>query len=322
MNKMKALDNLGPIANEMLAGLHADDDMKRRVRLMADAKKTSRTPARIMIPAVCCAAAVMLCVGLVTQRPDAVSVVDAVRTTDAPDAVQISTIAAGGTGAIDGGTAMAALAPGAMVRSGRSMPAESLFEEGTGDIPLVAVNGGVYRMLKYPENLGADQVGGAVGQITSVTDQPSLLSADELAAGVTNVAGAGTQVYAVSGVSSETAVAAQVGGAMRLFQRVSYAGRGPGGQGLEDTLDVRGKVEALELSGVGAVTGDAANGVMDTLLDNAVLMRVDAAGGDQILTITLQNSLQFELRVSGDMLVGCGGWSCPEFFDAFDAAMQ
>lgn len=321
MSKINALENLEPIANEMLAGLHADDDMKRRIRLAADAPKVRKTPVRAFAPAVCCAAAALLCVGLVFSRPDAVSVTHAVRTTDAPDAVQISTIAAGDGGALSGGTAMAALVPGAMVRASVNTSDDSLFEDGTGDIPLVAVDGGVYRMLKYPEAVDSAMLGEAVGSIAGVTDQPSLAGDDALAAGLSNVAAEGAQVYAVSGLSSKTAVAAEVNGAMRLFQRVSYAGRGPGGQGIEDTLDVRGKVEALELSGVGAVTGEKANGVMDALLDNAVLVQADAAMGSQKLVITLQSGVQLELGVSGDMLTGCGGWSCPEFFDAFEAAM-
>ena len=37
--------------------------------------------------------------------------------------------------------------------------------------------------------------------------------------------------------------------------------------------------------------------------------------------ITLENGLRLQLGVSGDTLMGCGGWSCPEFFDAFEAAL-
>ena len=30
---------------------------------------------------------------------------------------------------------------------------------------------------------------------------------------------------------------------------------------------------------------------------------------------------KLQLGVSGDTLCGCGGWSCPEFFEAFEAAL-
>ena len=43
--------------------------------------------------------------------------------------------------------------------------------------------------------------------------------------------------------------------------------------------------------------------------------------GKQKLTVTLQSGLKLQLGVSGDTVTGCGGWSCPEFFDAFEAAL-
>ena len=108
---------------------------------------------------------------------------------------------------------------------------------------------------------------------------------------------------------------------MRLFQRVSYAGRGPGGQGLEDTFSVRGLVTELTLSDVGTLTGDAANDAIAVLLDHAYLKSTDTSSHRQTLTATLSNGLKLQLGVSGDTVSGCGNWSCPEFFEAFKAAL-
>ena len=190
-----------------------------------------------------------------------------------------------------------------------------------GDIPLVAVNGCVYRMLTAPKNVDSSLVGDAVGSVAAFSDTPSLAEDDAFSSGLSNVSGEGTAIYAVSGLDASTAVAAEVGGKMRLFQRVSYAGRGPGGQGLEDTFSVRGLVTELTLSDVGTLTGDAANDAIAVLLDHAYLKSTDTSSHRQTLTATLSNGLKLQLGVSGDTVSGCGNWSCPEFFEAFKAAL-
>ena len=43
MNDLKSLDQLGPIANEMLGGLHADERMRLAIRRAAEA---NAAPAR------------------------------------------------------------------------------------------------------------------------------------------------------------------------------------------------------------------------------------------------------------------------------------
>ena len=72
---------------------------------------------------------------------------------------------------------------------------------------------------------------------------------------------------------------------------------------------------------VGTLSGEAANAAVDVLLDNATLQSADATARAQSLTVTLDNGLKLQLGVSGDTLCGCGGWSCPEFFEAFEAAL-
>ena len=139
--------------------------------------------------------------------------------------------------------------------------------------------------------------------------------------GISPLAEAGQTIYAVSGLDANTAVACEVGGNMRLFQRVSYAGKGPGGLGLEDTFSVRGQVAELTLSGVGTLTGEAANDAVATLLDHATLKSADMSAKKQTLTATLTNGLKLQLGVSGDTVSACGGWSCPEFFEAFESGL-
>lgn len=317
MNDLKSLDQLGPIADEMLAGLHAGEGMKMRVREVS--MELPRAHRRnTWVPAVCCAALALVCVGAARLgAPDAVGI-SIVRGVDR-GVVEISTMAAGNIG-VSVNETMADLGDGASVRMGRSSSG-SLFASGSGDIPLVTVGGAVYRLLETPQDLGVSFLGERLGEIVLSTEEPSLASADEFAAGVSNVAVQGAAVYAVSGMDADTAVIAEVDGKNRLFQRVSYAGKGPGQQRMEETFSVRGQVKTLELSGVGELSGDAANAVIAVLLDEAQLVSADASASRQQLTVTLHNGLKLQLGVSGDTLCGCGGWSCPEFFEAFEAAL-
>lgn len=333
MSDWKSLDHLGPIADEMLGGLHADERMRLAIKRAAVQGAAPKKKARNMrlVPALCCAALAIVCVGaagLRMNQPDETAVAFVVRKTnegvsETAQPVQISTIAAG-----EGETAAAAYEPmlladlgdGARVRM-IAVPEESLFAVGGGDMPLIAVGGSVYRMLDTPKDIGSSLLGSEMGSVRTYTEEPSLASGEAMAAGLSNIAGEGAVIYAVGGLAETTAVAAKVDGQMRVFQRVSYAGKGPAGGRLEDTFSVRGQVREMTLSGVGTLSGEAANKVADVLLDRAVLASADASGRGEYLTVTLENGLRLQLGVSGDMLCGCGGWSCPEFFEAFEAAL-
>lgn len=320
MNEIKSLDQLGPIADEMLGGLHADERMRLAIRRAAEAPAAPARRLRL-VPAACCAAAALLCVGVTAARLHTEQSDASVLLAGEPAVMSINTIAAGeDSGNAAPGAMVADLVTGAAVRKTQST-GESLFAVGEGDIPLVTVNGAVYRMLSAPQDVGSAMLGGQIGSVQHYDEQPSLAAPDALRAGLSNVADEGAAIYAVGGLAQTTAVAVPVNGSMRVFQRVSYAGRGPAGSSLEETFSVRGQVKRLELSGVGTLAGDAANAAIDVLLDHAALKTADATARGQTLIVTLDSGLRLQLGVSGDTLYGCGGWSCPEFFEAFEASL-
>ena len=310
---IKELERLAPTADEMLSGLHADETMKRRILSAAREEKKRSVSMPHLVPALCCAALAVACIGLFAPRQTAVNAAAS------PAPVSIDTIAAGDEQAASM-TRMADVSGTARVRAAGGS-SDSLFASTSGDIPLVAVNGAVYRMLSTPTNVESSLLGDAVGTVSTTTDEPSLADDSAMTGGLSNVAEAGQTIYAVSGVDVNTAVACEVGGNMRLFQRVSYAGKGPGGQGLEDTFSVRGQVAELTLSGVGTLIGDAANDAAAVLLDHATLKSADSSVRKQTLTVTLTNGLKLQLGVSGDTVSACGKWSCPEFFEAFESGL-
>jgi len=318
----KSLDQLSTTADEMLGGLNADEAMRLKImRAAREGRTTRKAPARRLVPAVCCAALAIACVGIAVPRLNTnENAQNAVMLASEPAAVSIDTIAAGEGAAFAGGELVADLGDNARVRTA-APSGKTLFASADGDIALVTVNGAVYQMLETPKDVGNSMLGESLGDVALFDEQPSLALPKEMNAGLSNVAQQGAVIYGIQGMPVKTVVAAEVNGNMRLFQRVSYAGKGPSGDSLEETFGVRGKVKRLELSGVGELTGGKANEVIAVLLDNASLKSADATANRQTLTVTLENGLKLQLGVSGDTLCGCGGWSCPEFFEAFESAL-
>ena len=203
MNKLDSLDRLGPITDEMLAGLHADQQMKARIRAAANGqgRAKKRPVQRALVPALCCAALAFVCVGAVNLRG----------VSPAPQAAQIETIAAGDGAAVMMMRSNQVADLGDHARVSAAAPSdESLFAAGKDDIPLLAVDGAVYRMLTTPKDVGNSLLGESLGDVALFDEQPSLASPKEMSAGLSNIAPQGTVIYSLKGLSKKTAVAAEV----------------------------------------------------------------------------------------------------------------
>ena len=186
-----------------------------------------------------------------------------------------------------------------------------------GSFPLIGMGGKYYRMLTSPNVVDSELLSAQVAIVSEFTTEPSLSGTDVV---LSNAATSGTAVYAISGISENTLVAAKVDGRMRLFQRVSFNGNAlRGKEKLADTLALTGRVIALELSGVGTVTDPAAcETLIATLLNDASYESSGGISSKKALLIELDNGLVLQMSVKGDNLAACGIWSCPEFFEAFD----
>lgn len=190
-----------------------------------------------------------------------------------------------------------------------------------GSFPLIGVNGKFYRLMQNPSSIPQNLLGQDLGQISEFTDEPALADFSQI---ISNVVNQGETVYAVAGMDSAM-VAAPVDGELRAFQRVSFANNAViGPESLWDTLGTGVGVVGLELSGVGTVTDPgAASSLVDILLNSASFN--SAAGRDssgQSLLIALSNGLTVQMLVKNDTLSACGSWSCPEFFEAFQNAVN
>ena len=187
-----------------------------------------------------------------------------------------------------------------------------------GNFPLIRVNGAFYRLLSNPTSIDSSMLGASLGSVEVFTDEPAL---DSTAQTLSNVVPAGTQVSQISGMQG-TAVAAQLDGKTRVFQRVSFSGSALlGGEGLSSTL--QGSVVGLQLSGVGTVTDPGqVSSLMNMLLGESSYQSSSTRSTDQALLIQYSNGIVLQMSVKDNSLIACGTWSNPGFIEAFAQAAQ
>jgi hypothetical protein len=330
---VKRFEELNVLAQEALGGLNAGQDLKLKILKAARAQKKPAArsllrPMPIMAMAavlvVLAAAGYLLAPGALTPGTSTNGGNDVFDSLPAGQTTASSLAAGQNTVMPFRARALLDVPPGSIsLTSGSNTPEyRSIWEKGGGgNFPLIGVNGKYYRMMRNPSSIPQNLVGGGVGQISEYTDEPALADPNQI---ISNAVNQGETVYAVDGMG-EALVAASVNGEMRVFQRVSFANNAIlGMESLGDTLGISGKVIGMELTDVGTVSDESkAAELADILLSNASF--VDTAGSqnsNSSLLIQLSNGLFVQMFVKNDTLSACGTWSCPEFFEAFQAAMQ
>lgn len=307
------LQQLPELADQSLAGIEATEALKRRILNAAERPDAvpSRRPARAWVPALALSLALVVGVAVVPalhrDQPDPV-IVSQPAGSDAPHAdLRAGSDLASGSVTI--------------VNTGAAPVYRSIWEAGeNGNFPLIGVRGAYYRMLTTPADVDASLLGESLGTVAEFTTEPSLSGKEVI---LSNTAACGAEVYAVDGMGG-TLIAAEVDGATRLFQRVSFNGNAlQGRETLADTLQIAGHIVAMELSDVGVVTDSAVcETLFAALIDNASYDASGAITARQSLLIELDDGLTLQLAVRNDKLSACGTWSCPEFFEAFEDAVQ
>ena len=305
------LDQLPQVAEETLGGLKADASLYMKIRQRAQAP--ARKPAFPLRRAVALACSLVLVITLgvigIGGLPG-----------DEKALPKIMTQAAG------------TLPEGAVLRAW-DLPRGSISLEQPGSVPeyqgvwarasggnfpLIRVNGAFYRLLSNPTSIDSSMLGGSLGSVEVFTDEPAL---DSTAQTLSNVVPAGTQVSQISGMQG-TAVAAELDGKTRVFQRVSFSGSALlGGEGLSSTL--QGSVVGLQLSGVGTVTDPGqVSSLMNMLLGESSYQSGSSRSTDQALLIQYSNGIVLQMSVKDNSLIACGTWSNPGFIEAFAQAAQ
>ena len=240
---------------------------------------------------------------------------------NAPASPTIQTKAAGNLP--EGGTTRALAIPrGSITLKSNASPAyQGLWADGSGaNFPLVAAKGRYYRLLTNPTAIDADMLGTSLGSVQVYTKEPALENADSHI--ISNVVPEGSDVYSISGMDG-AAVAAMVDGNLRVFQRVSFSGSALiGSEGLGSTLG-RGRVTALQLSGVGTVSDPQNIDMLMGLLKNSASYKNSSSrAGNQSLLIQYDNHIVLQLAVKGNELSACGTWTCADFIGTFAGSID
>ena len=303
------LEQLSQTGDRALSGLEADRHLMLRIERAA-AQPPQPRKRKVWAPALACAMALVVCFAVTVPM------------LRQPRQNSLITSQAAGNGVAGSERALLNMSEDSVSigQNGAAPAYRSIWEEGSGTFPLIGAQGRYYRMLTTPGTVSDSLLGTSLGTVAEFTTEPSLSGGDVL---LSNAAAFGTEVYEINGMGG-TLVAAEVNGSMRLFQRVSFNGNAlRGSEALDDTLQISGHIASMELSDVGVIT-DAATceGLMSTLLDCATYESSGTVSGRQSLLIGLDNGLTVQLAVRDDNLSACGTWSCPEFFEAFEAAMQ
>ncbi len=305
---MIKLETLRQVADETLGGLTAGPALFHRAQMKAAQPERARTQPR-MNRALAFALSLALVIGLSALALPGLF----------KPAVPAVNVLSSGPALPDGIRMAADLPRGSLMLSEAKAPVyQGIWAQGSGaNFPLIRLDGRYYRLLTHPADVSALK-GGQLGSVEVFTNEPAL---DMGASTLSNAAGMGESVYAVSGMG-KAAVAAPVDGSLRLFQRVSFSGAAlVGNEGLRDTLP--GGAETLQLSGEGTVSDpEAVAQLMDLLFSRAAYQGSQSRESDKALLVQYGSGVVLQLAVSGDSLSACGTWACPEFFEAFRAAIR
>lgn len=303
--KAQAVEKLPQIAGEMLGGLRATSALRHRILVAADRKRAALTP---------------------VFRPSARPAFS--RLTPAMGMALVLALMIG-LGILHGGSPLVAGVPGGeTVLGAGSLGAQGVAPTYTplwagqgANPPIIGINGRYYRMLNTPFAASSSLVDSVIYEVQEFTEEPSL---KKPVGAVSNIAQVGAKIYSIKGLSSKTACLAEVDGALRVFQRVGYASETlVGTEMFEDTFGVYGQVEMLELSGAGVIKDKSRANELIYCISEFAVQGDGTPEGSQALTVYLENGLSLQLMVQDETLIGCGAWTCPEFFAEFqDALLQ
>lgn len=312
------LRQLPQIADEM--GIEAGEALKRKILRSAEEAQPPKKHSgmfilRYAVPAMC---ALVLIVGAAFS-PWIFG--KQAESGQAQDPLGVNFITAGNNNAAVPGEMTGDMLPGSIgIRPSANPSYRSIWAGAkNGNFPLIGVNGRYYRLLKNPTSIPGSLLGENLGTVNVFTDEPALAGNSGV---ISNTVAEGEAVYAISGMKGAV-VAARVDGEMRAFQRVSFGDSAlMGGEDLSDTLRAN-QVVALELTGVGTINNaETARNLMGILMENASFQRSGSRETNTALLIQLDNGLTLQLAVNEERVMACGTWTCPEFFEAFQEALQ
>ncbi|MDO4484625.1 MAG: hypothetical protein Q4C54_09440 [Clostridia bacterium] len=311
---MNNLNEFPQWADNALGGLKADDKLKYRILQAAkEQPQTRKAPRWTYAVGTCLAAAVIVVggIGLNMQQKSSEPVAPIISTRAGVSAEE----------KLDTFADEVFVASGYVEEADSVAPASTLWaQDDQADVPVISVNGRCYRMLTTPMDVPVALLGNQLAKVESFTADASLQPSNTV---FSNVVHADMPVYAIPGMEN-TLVAAQVNDHMRLFQRVSFNGHAlVGREKLADVLQISGRVVMMtDEQGRCIFDQDVIDSLVATLFADAVYEAPGHIQGSRCLQLTLDNGLMLQLDIDRDSVSACGTWSCPEFINQLESALQ
>lgn len=317
---MEQLKELRSVSDTVLDGLKADDVLRQRVLAAVSSgtdqnkrknKNCVSSQIRWMrfVPAVCCAAAVLL-----------VAVIIGTDLRAFKEEPVINSFTAG--------VHKSSPIPIHLLRS------SSTVSEGIDDVPvsvtgiwspkkngyfpLVRINGMIYRQIElHPEK---DLVLTDPVEIACFTDVPALFDSG---INLSNLLPQGTAVHSVAGCNHAFAVA-KLEDEMIVFQRSSlFSDAVSPGETIADTLpDADRIISVMNEKGESVSDPAKVKELFEILTLNAVYKGSNMVSGDRYILFRLDNGLSYQFQINGSLLSACGTWSCPELIDELETAFK
>lgn len=309
---MKRLENLPQIAQRQLGGLEATPVILAKAKLEAAERKSAHRSGAVLRPVLAVCAALALCIGVVTAMNG--GEIPGLAPTATPNVLDSHSAGTQITPTEEPRMAGDVPSGAISMSAGMRRSSDTLFADlGSASFPLITLDGATYRLLLSPDAISPSMLGEEMGTVSEFNIEPALGTSGV----VSNAVSRGETVHAISGMNGAL-VAANVNGALRVFQRVSYAGTAViGAETLADTLCAPGDAAWIEVSGIGRVDDAAVvQELMETLLTCADYEGTSLSGSTS-MQVGLTNGLVLQLLVGEDTVSACGTWSCPDFFEAF-----
>lgn len=321
---VKRPEELKTVSDEVLAGLSATEDLKKKILYRAanqllekeDGKKQTKKNANWLkaVPALCCCLALIVCGAVLIPK------IGANNRTAGTDFPEIKDIAAGNYVV---STEMPIIASTKVNTGSRKIISEAgdgFFmnrvpgdqTSGQNSLQAISLDGRIYRLTSFQYD--TDMPGLIpVGEIKYSADYQELLRNDK-ETGSTFLQ-PGTVLYTVDGMNGAFVIA-EYNGALIAFQRVSLENRGVlHGEQLTDLIPSFDHVISIGIDGKTVTDPEVIAEIGRILKEYSVLEDNGAVSSGNKMLLELDNGMICQLILDGERICGCGTWTCVEFFE-------
>lgn len=310
--EMDKLESLNKIANEMLSNIEPKEDSFQKILLGKQKKPKFRLSLRAV--SLACSFALVLGIGYIgLNHINKSNDSDVILHQSAGDNSENKTAEAFS----DTYQTVAAVPQGSVSAVKKADKVDKLWASGKKPFPMLSINGDIYRLLKGSVDEGL--LGQSLGTVDAFNEDISSLDINK---GISsNVAELGSEVYNVRDMEG-AAVAAKIGGKIRLFQRSSFAGNAlRSGETLMSTLG-SSKIVSLQHSSLGLVDDESTLSSLIAALKQASKKGNSTSSGTESLIIGFENGIKFQLGIKGNVLYGCGSFSADNFIQEFNKLLE